>query len=508
MSRTSELHEPLNYLTVEGEGIAHLDSTCPHIKPRRHCNGRLSRVQYCSLICVAIVLVAFGVIFGTIYALGRSYAKTAINDSDITFSMEIQNPVAGGFTVAILGSIDNRNILDATLFSTVISMGVGNKFFGTMPFPEIELKGGATTPLDLSAFVTITDNGVFDEFAVALMTQPSVSLVLSSKVNVKAAGMKYNSIDFDKVMVLQGMAGFTDPPLNVVGQTIFSGTADTLSIALNVTMDNRSPVSIDNMGVLNLTLIVDGIPVGFAVSDGNFRMAAGVAQSNWISSIKRNANNSDQIDMLVGSYARGGIQNVTMRGHANSTTIPSLANSVAQLVLNTTLNGLTHEEDKLIQMVYSYQNINILAPTTDPVNCSYNNTPAISTQYMDVYMYLHNPFAANIFMGNIEFNVWWTDATTQATSFMAHAHAVNVSQVIAPGATIVQVQRLCLSADATFFLNLASWLGQHGVDTTGVVPWKMASKVNGTIQGGMQLFPTNFDYSQEFITVAQTKISF
>lgn len=63
----------------------------------------------------------------------RSYAKTSINDSDIVFSMEMFNPQADGFGVHILGSIDNRNILDATLFATTITLaclGQVSVFFG------------------------------------------------------------------------------------------------------------------------------------------------------------------------------------------------------------------------------------------------------------------------------------------------------------------------------------------------------------------------------------------
>jgi hypothetical protein len=42
------------------------------------------------------------------------------------------------------------------------------------------------------------------------------------------------------------------------------------------------------------------------------------------------------------------------------------------------------------------------------------------------------------------------------------------------------------------------------IDPKGIVPWRMASLINGTISGGVEQFATNFNYSQSFTTVTQT----
>ncbi len=76
---------------------------------------------------------------------------------------------------------------------------------------------------------------------------------------MQAAGLKYNSIDFDKEMTIRGMGGFTDPPCAVLSQSIVAGTTDALFINITVSMDNRSPVAIDDMGMLNLSMIVRAI---------------------------------------------------------------------------------------------------------------------------------------------------------------------------------------------------------------------------------------------------------
>jgi hypothetical protein len=52
------------------------------------------------------------------------------------------------------------------------------------------------------------------------------------------------------------MANFSEPALQVVSQTVVEGDPSTLYIAMNVSMDNPSPVSISNMGVLNFSMIV------------------------------------------------------------------------------------------------------------------------------------------------------------------------------------------------------------------------------------------------------------
>ena len=259
------------------------------------------------------------------------------------------------------------------------------------------------------------------------------------------------------------MNQFTDPPVQVLSQTIFEGTPTTLKIAFNVSMDNRSPVQIDNMGTLNFSMIVrgpgcsprlacvcvltacvrslsvslsvwmqvDGVPVGFAVSDGAFRMAEGLGITSWIAYINRDASNHAQIDALVGSYANGDIQQVSLHGHANSTTIESLRPALMNVQMNTTMQGLVHMEDKLIQMVYTFMDI---PPLTNATSCNYNDTtPAVGANYQDVYMYVHNPFAAEISVDDIDFNVWWTAQSTQNTSFMAHARGRNLNQVVPPG---------------------------------------------------------------------------
>ena len=86
------------------------------------------------------------------------------------------------FTAHVIGSIDNRNILQAKLYATTITMGCNGLWFGTMPFPELTLLGGASTALNVTAFVTITDPAAFDVFSIALLQQDEVVLNLKSHV--------------------------------------------------------------------------------------------------------------------------------------------------------------------------------------------------------------------------------------------------------------------------------------------------------------------------------------
>ncbi len=51
------------------------------------------------------------------------------------------------------------------------------------------------------------------------------------------------------------------------------------------------------------------------------------------------------------------------------------------------------------------------------------------------------------------------------------------------------------------------WLALTGaIDASGVIPWRMATSVNGTIMGGVEDFDTYFNYTQAFTTVTQTKL--
>lgn len=78
---------------------------------------------------------------------------------------------------------------------------------------------------------------------------------------------------------------------------------------------------------------------------------------------------------------------------------------------------------------------------------------------------------------------------------------------VAAGGTIIQKQRLCLSSNSAFDIALIAYLTEHHIDTHGVIPWDMTTLINGTITGAMQDFPTYFNYTQAFITVAQTLIN-
>ena len=109
-------------------------------------------------------------------------------------------------------------------------------------------------------------------------------------------------------------------------------------------------------------------------------------------------------------------------------------------------------------MGYVFMNVSALAGnTTDPVSCGYNGTyPPITDSYQvwwgalecarhaptvcacvppaqDAYLYAKNPFAADITINGLDFNVWWTAQTEQNTSFLAHARGVNQNIVIPAG---------------------------------------------------------------------------
>lgn len=54
------------------DDIPHDDSRCPHIAPKRYCGDRLSRVQFCTILILSVCIAVGLLIFGIIYALGRS----------------------------------------------------------------------------------------------------------------------------------------------------------------------------------------------------------------------------------------------------------------------------------------------------------------------------------------------------------------------------------------------------------------------------------------------------
>lgn len=148
-----------------------------------------------------------------------------------------------------------------------------------MDFPSITLLGGNLTYLNLNETVIVTDQAAFDQFGISLFRDDYVIIELYAHINVAALGMRYTNIEFRKLMTIQGtmhypnnsyrihfhdilfvplagMGKFQDPPPVVLNQTIFQGTPTELYMNLFVSLYNSAPVTIDNMGPLNMTLFV------------------------------------------------------------------------------------------------------------------------------------------------------------------------------------------------------------------------------------------------------------
>ena len=151
-----------------------------------------------------------------------------------------------------------------------------------MRFPTIHLAGGNVTYINMFETVTVSNPAVFDAFGSALFNNEYVMIDLSAKVDVGALGMRYTGIALRKVMTIEGvwaaccamggrgggeswasawwragMNQFQDTPPSVLSQTIYHGTETELFINLTVYMYNPSPVSMVNIGPLNMTLLVN-----------------------------------------------------------------------------------------------------------------------------------------------------------------------------------------------------------------------------------------------------------
>lgn len=111
--------------------------------------------------------------------------------------------------------------------------------------------------------------------------------------------------------------------------------------------------------------------LGDAASVGNVSMTSGLVISNWIGRVVLSDSNSHEISEILGRYASGVCparecklgQNafphspfagdsvtLTMKGRNDSSIIPLLQHSIAAMEINCTLQGLTHNEDKLLQV--------------------------------------------------------------------------------------------------------------------------------------------------------------
>ena len=91
----------------------------------------------------------------------------------------------------------------------------------------------------------------------------------------------------------------------VVSTNVAKGVVDGIVMGLVVRLYNPSIVSFDNMGVLNLTMVLDGVPVGYVYTTGPVALKAGWNEYDQTGKLAFSPTNNKQVTEILTNYSSG-----------------------------------------------------------------------------------------------------------------------------------------------------------------------------------------------------------
>lgn len=472
---------------------------------KRYCCNRLTKGWYILLLLAIVAVVLTTIALLLIFVAGRALAQKQLNDSEITVKMSLSNPTSNTFDAAIIASVDNRGSADATLESTTITIQYGDDDFGTMNFPDIKASGGSVTKINVKTTMTVTNSAIFNKFSVALSTSEQVTLRMKATLTAKALGITYASLDFNKLVLIDGLANLSTPPPEILSQSVVDGFNDTVVMKIQAEIFNPSSVELNDMGKLNFTVTYRDVVVGYSITDTPVSLKMGVNALPQTVYVLRTSQNNDMITEILGAYTAGRDIQLILKGNDQSTTVPLLKEGLKALSINVTFVGLHHDEDKLFKVVY--QSLGLTKIGVDESQCSGTATH----NYVNVTIFAHNPLDVVQRLDSTVINImWegWTDMVNPACNIsitpLAYANDTNMNLVLPPRSTRIRPQKLCIY-DMSVLSRIIGWLTTCVSQIQSVTdPFTMFVALNGTLTGVAGTYQTSIPYQQShLLTVSQ-----
>ncbi|KAG3118975.1 hypothetical protein PI125_g2461 [Phytophthora idaei] len=224
MSPNSQMpyHDPSSVRLNDGNGIKEMEESesndvllGPDGKPLKkflwwHMTKKQRILVFVGLVLLVLIALLLITWLAIIPAVIRHYANSVqmtLNYMDI---MKI--PDNKTLTVDISLNIQHDVGIAATTDSTTVSLLFAGAEFATLPFPGLDIKTGSKDyNITIATDMPLTDLNVFNAMSDALMNETEITLTASASLDIRALGMSFNDLSFNRNLPLEGFGDFTDP---------------------------------------------------------------------------------------------------------------------------------------------------------------------------------------------------------------------------------------------------------------------------------------------------------
>ncbi|KAE8915394.1 hypothetical protein PF005_g14484 [Phytophthora fragariae] len=268
------------------------------------------------LLLVVLFLIGW---FAIIPAIIRHYASSVqmtLNYMDVVSILENST-----LTVDLSLDIQHDVGIAATTDNTTVSLLFDGAVFATLPFSGLDIKTGSQDyNITIDTDMPITDQSVFNTMSNALMNEAEIALMATASLNVRALGMSFSDLSFERELPLEGFTGFSDPKPVIENIELTTCTSSEYMININVTLDNTARMGQDGIGALNMSLYYGQQYIGYALSlKPELGIPRGVSDQSYLITVDANvvSISSMMLSALAGStqfYLVGNNPYVTTHG--------------------------------------------------------------------------------------------------------------------------------------------------------------------------------------------------
>lgn len=219
-------------------------------------------------VIVALALLIIILWFGVAVPLFQNNADKVhitLNNLDIM-------SVAKGDDVRTLGvnmslHLEHNLHVHAKTDATQAALLFDGEAFAYVNLPALDLKTGKQSwDLVISGDADVTNAGVFEKMATALVTSKSITVDASARLTAHAFGLSKSGLKFDRSLDVTAINNFVNPPTKINKMTVLSCDSGTIQIEINATVTNPALVGLNGIGAVNMSLYFGSDYLGYAVS--------------------------------------------------------------------------------------------------------------------------------------------------------------------------------------------------------------------------------------------------
>ncbi|KAJ3334925.1 hypothetical protein HDU93_007055, partial [Gonapodya sp. JEL0774] len=229
-----------------------------------------TRARRYALGCLVVGIILTAILVPVaILVIAPKIAQSLISGSTLQFiSADIMNPREDGFTIHVVGKVENTGFLPARIvIPDPVLVSYQGQTIVALPLDPLDAtpSGGAT--INSTADAKIVDAEAFAAFTKQMLITESFDWRLQGAVSATALGLTFNNLILDKVVTLKGFNGLK----NVTILSFDLPTSDANGITLNIRANlvNPSPIGVE-MGDMTFNVTLNGSTVGTSTSKNTY----------------------------------------------------------------------------------------------------------------------------------------------------------------------------------------------------------------------------------------------